>query len=105
MSYTEDVTQFVAAAAKILVGQPDVVSVTASEVGGRVSLYLRVAPNDAGKVIGKQGRTVRALRVILAAASQSSGRSTTLDIEDADSLSDRGLGDLHVVNRGDLTPA
>src|SRR5579859_2044177 len=86
MSYVEDVTQFVAAAAKILVDQPDAVSVTAVEVEGRVSLYLRVAPNDAGKVIGKQGRTVRALRGILAAASQSSGKSTTADVEDPDSL-------------------
>lgn len=85
MPYTEDVTQFVAAAARILVDQPDAISVTASEVEGRLSLYLRVAPNESGKVIGKQGRTVRALRILLAAASQSSGRSTTLDVEHSDS--------------------
>jgi len=88
MSYTDDVTQFVVAAARILVDQPDAVSVTAAEVDGRVSLYLRVAPNDAGKVIGKQGRTVRALRGILAAAGQSSGKSTSVDIDYPEHLLD-----------------
>jgi predicted RNA-binding protein YlqC (UPF0109 family) len=81
MSYTENVTQFVGAAARILVDQPDAISVTASEVEGRVSLYLKVAPSDASKVIGKQGRTIRALRGILAAAGQAAGKSTTVDVE------------------------
>ena len=93
MSYTDDVTQLVAAAARILVDQPDAISVTAAEVEGRVALYLRVAPNEAGKVIGKQGRTVRALRGILAAASQASGKSTTVDVENPDALRTLGQAD------------
>lgn len=88
MSYTDDVAQFVVAAARILVDQPDAVSVTAAEAEGRVSLCLRVAPSDTGKVIGKQGRTVRALRGILAAAGQSSGKSTTVDIDYPDAFLD-----------------
>ena len=54
--------------AKALVDQPDQVSV--SEVGGEQTtiLELRVAQEDLGKVIGKQGRTARAIRTILSAA-------------------------------------
>jgi hypothetical protein len=54
--------------AKALVDNPDAVSV--SEVGGEQTtiLELRVAQEDLGKVIGKQGRTARAIRTILSAA-------------------------------------
>ena len=54
---------------KALVDSPDDVEV--SEVSGEqtVVLELRVAKNDLGKVIGKQGRTVKAMRAILNAAS------------------------------------
>jgi len=54
--------------AKALVDNPDQVSV--SEVGGEQTtiLELRVAQEDLGKVIGKQGRTARAIRTILSAA-------------------------------------
>lgn len=54
--------------AKALVDNPD--EVTVSEVGGEQTtiLELRVAQEDLGKVIGKQGRTARAIRTILSAA-------------------------------------
>ena len=54
--------------AKALVDSPEQVSV--SEVGGEQTtiLELRVAQEDLGKVIGKQGRTARAIRTILSAA-------------------------------------
>ncbi len=54
--------------AKALVDNPEKVSV--SEVGGEQTaiLELRVAREDLGKVIGKQGRTARAIRTILSAA-------------------------------------
>ncbi|MEE9264156.1 MAG: KH domain-containing protein [Vicinamibacteria bacterium] len=54
--------------AKALVDNPDEVSV--SEVGGEQTtiLELKVAQEDLGKVIGKQGRTARAIRTILSAA-------------------------------------
>jgi predicted RNA-binding protein YlqC (UPF0109 family) len=41
---------------------------------------LRVAPNDIGKIIGKQGRTARSLRVILGAVSMKLNRLYSLDI-------------------------
>jgi len=54
--------------ATALVDNPDEVSV--SEVGGEQTtiLELKVAQEDLGKVIGKQGRTARAIRTILSAA-------------------------------------
>jgi predicted RNA-binding protein YlqC (UPF0109 family) len=54
--------------AKALVDNPDEVAV--NEVGGEQTtiLELRVAQEDLGKVIGKQGRTARAIRTILSAA-------------------------------------
>lgn len=92
MSYIEDVVQFISASARILVDEPDAVSVRASEAEGRLGLYLTVAINDGGKVIGKQGRIVRSLRGILLAASNSSGIKTTLQIEGAELHPDHGLG-------------
>ena len=55
--------------AKALVDDPDGVSV--SEVEGEIAsvIELKVAKSDLGKVIGKQGRTARAMRTILSAAS------------------------------------
>jgi len=55
--------------AKVLVDSPAEVSVTPVEEREETVLELRVAPGDLGKVIGKQGRTARSLRTILAAAS------------------------------------
>lgn len=45
-------------------------------------LELQVAPDDLGKVIGRQGRTARAIRTVLSAASAKSGRRYSLDILD-----------------------
>lgn len=66
--------------AKSLVDQPDQVSV--SEVDGEqpTVLELKVAKEDLGKVIGKQGRTARAMRTLLSAASTKCGKRTVLEI-------------------------
>lgn len=66
--------------AKSLVDQPDQVSV--SEVDGEQTtvLELKVAKEDLGKVIGKQGRTARAMRTLLSAASTKCGKRTVLEI-------------------------
>ena len=66
--------------ARVLVDAPDQVSVTAVEEGDGTVLELRVAEGDLGKVIGKQGRTARALRAILSAASTKSRRRAVLEI-------------------------
>lgn len=66
--------------AQSLVDNPDQVEV--SEVQGEqtIVLELRVAPNDLGKVIGKQGRTARAMRTLLAAASMKHQTRAVLEI-------------------------
>ena len=66
--------------AKALVDIPEQVSVR--EVAGEqvTVLELRVAPSDLGKVIGKQGRTARAIRTILGAAGMKLNRRFTLEI-------------------------
>jgi predicted RNA-binding protein YlqC (UPF0109 family) len=66
--------------AKALVDNPDEVSV--SEVGGEqtIILELRVAQEDLGKVIGKQGRTARAIRTILSAAGMKLRKRCHLEI-------------------------
>ncbi|HUF18487.1 MAG TPA: KH domain-containing protein [Thermoanaerobaculia bacterium] len=69
--------------ARSLVDSPDEVRV--SQTGRDASssvIELQVAPDDLGKVIGRQGRTVRALRTLLSAASARSSRRITLDIVD-----------------------
>ena len=66
--------------ARSLVDYPDQVEV--SEVQGEQTtvLELRVAPNDLGKVIGKQGRTARAMRTLLAAAGMKHQKRAVLEI-------------------------
>jgi predicted RNA-binding protein YlqC (UPF0109 family) len=73
----EDLIIFVA---KNLVDEPDAVQVEAVE-GERAVIYeLSVAPDDLGKVIGKDGRTARALRTLLAATSAKLQKRAVLDI-------------------------
>ncbi len=66
--------------ARALVDEPDEVEV--SDISGEqtVVLELRVAKNDLGKVIGKQGRTVKAMRAILNAASSKVRKRADLEI-------------------------
>lgn len=66
--------------AKALVASPDAVSVRELEGDQNTILELRVAPGDLGKVVGKQGRTARSIRTLLAAASMKSNRRFTLEI-------------------------
>jgi uncharacterized protein len=66
--------------ARALVDSPESVSVEAIQEGDGTVLRLRVAPSDIGKVIGKQGRTARSLRTILAAASMKLKHRFALDI-------------------------
>lgn len=66
--------------AKALVDEPDQVMVS-EVVGDQTSvLELKVAKDDLGKVIGKQGRSARAMRTILSAASTKLKKRTVLEI-------------------------
>ncbi|HEY8286102.1 MAG TPA: KH domain-containing protein [Chloroflexota bacterium] len=72
-----DLVEYVAQA---LVSQPDQVRVTEVEDNGVLVLQLQVAPEDMGKVIGRQGRIANALRSLLKVASMRQGRRCVLEI-------------------------
>lgn len=65
---------------KVLVDAPDQVSVEAIEEDGETVYELTVAEADLGKVIGKSGRTARALRTLLSAAGVKAGKRFALEI-------------------------
>ncbi len=66
--------------AKALVDNPEVVEVSEVEGNQTSVLELKVAQEDLGKVIGKQGRTARAMRTILSAASAKLKKRSVLEI-------------------------
>ncbi len=66
--------------AKALVDNPDDVNVSEVEGNQTSILELKVAKEDLGKVIGKQGRTARAMRTLLSAASAKIHKRTVLEI-------------------------
>ena len=66
--------------AKSLADHPDKVNVTQLDGEQTTILELRVDPSDLGKVIGRQGRTARALRTILGAAGMKQRRRYSLEI-------------------------
>ncbi|HDD52649.1 MAG: KH domain-containing protein [Aquificota bacterium] len=66
--------------AKALVDNPDKVEVVEVEGEKTTVIELRVAPEDLGKVIGRQGRTARAMRTILSAAATKSNKRAVLEI-------------------------
>ncbi|MBT3311597.1 MAG: KH domain-containing protein [Desulfobacterales bacterium] len=66
--------------AKALVDNPESVSVSEVEGNQTSVLELKVAKEDLGKVIGKQGRTARAMRTILSAASAKVKKRSVLEI-------------------------
>lgn len=68
--------------ARGLVDHPDEVDVREVDGDGELVLELRVAPDDLGKVIGRQGRTARALRTLLSAAATKTQRKVSLEILD-----------------------
>lgn len=63
-----------------LVDQPDAVEVTEREEGDTIIIELRVAKEDLGKVIGKQGRTAKAMRSLLSAAAGKLEKRSRLEI-------------------------
>ena len=66
--------------ARELVDDPDSVRVESEERDGALVLLLHVAPEDVGKVIGRGGRIVRALRTVVRASSTRDGRRVLVEI-------------------------
>jgi len=76
------VKELVEFVAKSLVDNADAVRIRTHERDQSTIIELEVAPDDLGKVIGRQGRTARAMRTLLAAAGQKARRRYILDIVD-----------------------
>ncbi len=66
--------------AKAIVDQPDQVEVASADEAGELRLTLKVAEADKGKVIGKQGKVVKALRSLLSAAASKTNQRVGLEI-------------------------
>ena len=66
--------------AKSLVNNPDAVEVKETEGETASVLELRVAKEDLGRIIGKQGRTAKSIRTILNAAASRTNRKVVLEI-------------------------
>ena len=75
----KDLVEFLA---KSLVDSPDDVKIRTYDRDRETVVELQVAPDDLGKVIGRQGRTARAIRTLLSAAGQKTRRRYALDIVD-----------------------
>jgi predicted RNA-binding protein YlqC (UPF0109 family) len=74
------VTDLILYIAKALVDKPDEVEVEEFDEDGATVYELTVAEDDLGKVIGKQGRTARAIRQLLQAASSKQHKRVVLEI-------------------------
>ena len=68
--------------AQNLVDHPDQVDVKEVDCDGELVLELRVAPEDMGKVIGRQGRIVKEIRILMRAVAQRKGKKVSVDIMD-----------------------
>ena len=65
-----------------LVENPDEVSVTERKAEGETVFEVRVAEGDMGKVIGRQGRIVKEIRVLMKAVAQRKGKKVSVEIMD-----------------------
>jgi predicted RNA-binding protein YlqC (UPF0109 family) len=75
----EDLLLFLA---RSLVDEPEKVEVEGIETDSRVDLTLRVAPEDVGKVIGRGGRIVKAIRTVMKAASVKANKRVNVEVAD-----------------------
>ncbi len=66
--------------ARSLVDSPDQVEVSESETPEGLHVALRVAPDDMGKIIGRGGRVIRALRAVIKAAAVRNGQRVELEV-------------------------
>ena len=64
-----------------LVDQPDEISITERE-GNGIVYEVRVAPSDMGKVIGRQGRIIKEVRILMKAVAQRKGKRVSVEVVD-----------------------
>ena len=75
----EELVRFIA---RSLVDHPDAVEVKTVEGAESIILELRVAPEDMGKLIGRQGRIAKEIRTIVKSVAQRSGQKVSVEIVD-----------------------
>lgn len=79
MSAVRDVVEVIARA---LADHPDQVAVTEAEHRGQLVVELAMAPGDLGRVIGRQGRTANAVRLLAGLAAEREGLRATVEFRD-----------------------
>lgn len=77
MSAMKDLVEYIA---KALVDKPNQVQVSEIEGEAAIILELRVAPEDMGRIIGKDGRTANAIRTLVRVLAAKQGKRATLEI-------------------------
>lgn len=82
MDKLNDITDMVKANVKLMVDLPEYVIVKCLPIEGGASIQVAVATADLGKIIGRQGRTARALRVLVTAMGMTAKLKITLDIRE-----------------------
>ena len=102
-----DIRAMIEQVTRLLVDAPDEVEVEDFDERGTTIYELFVAPDDLGIVIGKGGRTAKALRSLVEAAAEKAGGRATLDIVDVDEEDDLDAadGDEAVDNIGNTADA
>jgi predicted RNA-binding protein YlqC (UPF0109 family) len=85
---------------RALVDKPEAVELRTTAAEGQMLYEVKVAPEDIGKVIGRDGRTVNALRTVLAAAALKRGEKARLEIID-----DRRRGEANGAQSAPVAPA
>ena len=74
--------ELVSAIAKSLVENPEAVEVSEEQSNGTTVVQLKVAPDDMGKVIGRQGRIAKEIRTVVRSYAQRTGVKVSVDIVD-----------------------
>ena len=80
---TQTISQLIVAISQGLVDEKDAVNVAVDEPAedGTVVFHLHVAPDDMGRVIGKQGRIAKAIRTVARAAANKAGMKVAVEID------------------------
>lgn len=73
---------FVEYVVRELVDEPEAVNVSAEDTEDKLVISVRCAKNDMGQVIGKRGRTVSAIRALIASTAKRDGKRVVVDIVD-----------------------
>ena len=80
---TEDLAGLTDAIVRPLIDEPDALDITAAETeDGNIMVEIRVAADDAGKVIGRQGRVIKSTRTLSRAAASKSGKLVDVELID-----------------------